>query len=106
MGCTFFINLVYSNLNSIFNILTVLMTLYRFLANKNFGIEPCEFLKILAIQTHLLTKLFLILQREFNAANHGFNACKDFNSELRHKARKISPLGSIKVFEHGNIWLL
>ena len=35
MGLAFVINIVYMNLNSIFNILSAIMTKYRFLANKN-----------------------------------------------------------------------
>ena len=48
MGYFFFANFVYSNLNSIFNILNVIMTQYRFFANNSlrFESEPCNFLKI------------------------------------------------------------
>ena len=35
MICKFIINIVYLNLNSIFNILNAVKTKYRFLANKN-----------------------------------------------------------------------
>ena len=45
MVYTFAINIVYLNLNSIFNILNAVMTKYRFLANKHLilEIEPSDF---------------------------------------------------------------
>ena len=52
MAYTFVINIVYLNLNSIFNILNAIMMKYRFLANKKgliLEIEPRVFLKILTI---------------------------------------------------------
>ena len=48
MGYPFFVNLVYSNLNFVLNILHVIMTKYRFWPTKalNVEIKPCDFVKI------------------------------------------------------------
>ena len=51
MGYTFVINIVYLNLNSIFNILNAIMTKYRFFGQKEhliLEIEPRDFLSIWA----------------------------------------------------------
>ena len=65
MVYTFVIDIVYLNLNSIFNILNAVTIKYRFLANNNLilEIEPRDFLKIFLrfwpFETHFLISFFL-----------------------------------------------
>ena len=66
MGYTFHVNLVYSCLNSVFNILNITTMQYRFLPIKHLilEIEPSEFLKIFLrfwkFEPHFLINFFLI----------------------------------------------
>ena len=56
MDNPFFVNLVYSNMNSIFNILNVIMTYNRVLASNNLKI----FLTFWPFEPHFLINFYLI----------------------------------------------
>jgi len=64
MGYIFIVYLVYSNLNSIFIILNVIMTKYQILASKHTQRNwTVDFLKILAIWTSFSYKQFVMKER-------------------------------------------
>ena len=61
MDCPFFVNLVCSDLNSIFNILNVIMTYHRVLTNNNIlKIKSCDFLTIWPFEPHFLVNFFIL----------------------------------------------
>ena len=68
MGCTFFVYSVYSNLNTIFNNLDVIMTYCRFLANKNtwfWEAETGDFVKIFLRFCQEFLKIFVRFCQDF-----------------------------------------
>ena len=63
MGYDFVSNILYLNLNSIFNILNAIVTKYRFLANKStklWNLRRVIFLRFWPFVTHCLIKVFLV----------------------------------------------
>ena len=63
MGYTLFLDLVLSTLNSIFNILNVIMMLYRFLDQQKHLIlefEPCDSLRFWPFKPYFLINFILI----------------------------------------------
>ena len=63
MGYDFVSNILYLNLNSIFNILNAIVTKHRFLANKStklWNLRRVIFLRFWPFVTHFLIKVFLV----------------------------------------------
>ena len=72
MVYTFVNNIVYLNLNSIFNILNAIATKYGFLANENtkcWKLSLVIFLRFWSFETHSLKNFFLIEKRVYIVAH-------------------------------------
>ena len=70
MVYTFVNNIVYLNLNSIFNILNAIMTKYRFLAYKNtifLKLSLVIFLRFWRFEPHFLINFFLLKKRAYQS---------------------------------------